>query len=61
MSRPKLKKKRKHGLPEGAYRLADGTIAEDIARCPFCGGQVGVVMEDGKQAVLHSLPICEKY
>jgi hypothetical protein len=63
MSRPKLKKKResKSKLPEGTYRLSDGTVAEDIARCPFCGGQVGVVMEEGKQAMIHSLPICEKY
>lgn len=62
MSRPKLKKVKKvEKLAKGTFRLSNGSIGEDLGPCPYCGKAVAVVQEEGKEAVLHGLPICEKF
>lgn len=59
MSRPKIKKRKSFTVKDP---LGNTYTAEDVGKCPFCGGTVSVVDEkNGIAAVMHSMPFCEKF
>jgi hypothetical protein len=52
VSRPKVKRR---------FIPGDAVEAQPIGPCPFCGGALGVIDTEEKQAVLHSEPSCQKF
>ncbi len=57
MSRPKIKPRKK--ASEGSFDQAGSLVGEDLGKCPFCDGKIGIVRK--QMAVLHSMPQCAKF